>query len=62
MALISLPAAIKTREVVIIVAWIAQTFLQSVLFSIIMMGQKVSSASVEKMIQETHEASSVNLS
>lgn len=56
-ALISLPAAIKTGNVVIIVAWIAQTFLQLVLLSIIMVGQKVSSASVEKMIQETHEAS-----
>lgn len=55
--LISLPAAIKTGNVVIIVAWIAQTFLQLVLLSIIMVGQKVSSASVEKMIQETHEAS-----
>ena len=57
LALISLPAAIKTGDVVIIVAWIAQTFLQLVLLSIIMVGQKVSSASVEKMILETHEAS-----
>jgi hypothetical protein len=57
LALISLPAAIKTGDVVVIVAWIAQTFLQLVLLSIIMVGQKVSSASVEKMIQETHEAS-----
>lgn len=57
LALISLPAAIKTGDVVIIVAWIAQTFLQLVLLSIIMVGQQVSSASVEKMIKETHEAS-----
>ena len=57
LALISLPAAIKSGDVVIIVAWIAQTFLQLVLLSIIMVGQQVSSASVEKMIQETHEAS-----
>jgi hypothetical protein len=56
-ALISLPAAIKTGDVVIIVAWVAQTFLQLVLLSIIMVGQQVSSASVEKMIRETHEAS-----
>ncbi len=56
-ALISLPAAIKTGDVVIIVAWIAQTFLQLVLLSIIMVGQQVSSSSVEKMIKETHEAS-----
>lgn len=57
LALISLPAAIKTGDVVIIVAWIAQTFLQLVLLSIIMVGQKVSSESVEKMIKETHAAS-----
>ena len=57
LALISLPAAIKTGDVVVIVAWIAQTFLQLVLLSIIMVGQQVSSASVEKMIKETHTAS-----
>jgi len=56
LALISLPAAIKSGDVVIIAAWIAQTFLQLVLLSIIMVGQQVSSASVEKMIEETHEA------
>jgi hypothetical protein len=43
-ALISLPAAIGTGQVIIIVAWIAQTFLQLVLLSIIMVGQSVQSA------------------
>jgi hypothetical protein len=57
LALISLPAAIRTGDVVVIVAWIAQTFLQLVLLSIIMVGQQVSSASVEQKINETHEAS-----
>jgi low affinity Fe/Cu permease len=57
LALISLPAAIKTGDVVIIVGWIAQTFLQLVLLSIIMVGQNVSSAAVEQKINETHEAS-----
>ena len=57
LALISLPAAIKTGDVVIIVAWIAQTFLQLVLLSIIMVGQNVASSSVEQKINETHEAS-----
>ena len=57
LALISLPAAIKTGDVVVIVAWIAQSFLQLVLLSIIMVGQKVSSASVEQKITETHTAS-----
>ena len=57
LALISLPAAIKSGDVVIIVAWIAQTFLQLVLLSIIMVGQNVASASVEQKINETHAAS-----
>jgi hypothetical protein len=43
-ALISLPAAITSGQVIVIVAWIAQTFLQLVLLSIIMVGQSVQSA------------------
>lgn len=57
LTLISLPAAIKTGNVVVIVGWIAQTFLQLVLLSIIMVGQKSSASSVETMIKETHAAS-----
>ncbi len=56
-ALISLPNAIKSGDTIIIVAWIAQTFLQLVLLSIIMVGQSVQSQSVEQKINETHEAS-----
>ena len=57
LALISLPAAIKTHDVVTIVAWIAQTFLQLVLLSIIMVGQNLNSVGVEQKINETHTAS-----
>ena len=57
LALISLPAAIKTHDVVTIVGWIAQTFLQLVLLSIIMVGQNLNSAGVEQKINETHTAS-----
>lgn len=56
-ALVSLPGAIKSGNTVVIVGWIAQTFLQLVLLSIIMVGQNVSSASVEQKINETHAAS-----
>jgi hypothetical protein len=56
LALISLPAALKTGSVLVIVGWIAQTFLQLVLLSIIMVGQKRSSENLEKMIAETHAA------
>jgi hypothetical protein len=56
-ALISLPAAINSHNLITIVGWIAQTFLQLVLLSIIMVGQNVASASVEQKINETHAAS-----
>jgi hypothetical protein len=41
-ALISLPAAITSGQVIVIVAWVAQTFLQLVLLSIIMVGKRCS--------------------
>jgi len=56
-ALISLPKAIQSGDSIVIVSWVAQTFLQLVLLSIIMVGQKVQSQSVEKTINETHIAS-----
>lgn len=56
-ALISLPAAIRSGDPLIIVAWVAQTFLQLVLLSIIMVGQQASSDAVAQKINETHEAS-----
>jgi hypothetical protein len=56
-ALISLPNALKSGDSIVIVSWVAQTFLQLVLLSIIMVGQKVQAASIEQKINETHEAS-----
>jgi hypothetical protein len=56
-ALISLPTAIKSHDTIVIVSWIAQTFLQLVLLSIIMVGQNVQSKGVEQKIDETHFAS-----
>jgi hypothetical protein len=56
-ALISLPKALQSGDSIVIVSWVAQTFLQLVLLSIIMVGQKVQSVSVEQKIDETHTAS-----
>ena len=56
-ALISLPAAIKSGDRIVIVAWVAQTFLQLVLLSIIMVGQDASSKGMKQKIDETHTAS-----
>lgn len=55
-ALISLPKAIASHDVIVIVSWIAQTFLQLVLLSIIMVGQQISSDKVNTQIAETHAA------
>jgi hypothetical protein len=57
LALISLPSAIRTQDTLVIVSWIAQTFLQLVLLSIIMVGQNASSKAVAQKIDETHSAS-----
>jgi hypothetical protein len=43
-ALISLPSAINSGSVIVIVSWVAQTFFQLVLLSIILVGQSVQSA------------------
>ncbi|HET6311790.1 MAG TPA: hypothetical protein VFH00_12425 [Candidatus Nitrosotalea sp.] len=53
--LISLPAAIASRSVIIIVAWIAQTFLQLVLLPIIIVGQNVIQASTDARARADHE-------
>jgi len=54
LALISLPDAIKGGKATLI-AWIAQTFLQLVLLSVIMVGQKVSAAASDKQALQTYK-------
>jgi uncharacterized membrane protein len=55
LALISLPSAIKTHDPIIIVAWIAQTFLQLVLLPIIIVGQNVQAAASDARAQSDHD-------
>jgi hypothetical protein len=55
LALISLPAAFKTHSTVIIVAWVAQTFLQLVLLSIILVGQKLQSEKHDTVIDTLND-------
>jgi hypothetical protein len=54
-ALISLPSVLKTGSVVGIVAWVAQTFLQLVLLSIIIVGQNIMAAASDKRSEATYE-------
>jgi hypothetical protein len=51
--LVSLPAAI-TGGIATLIAWIAQTFLQLVLLSVIMVGQRVSAAASDKQALQTY--------
>lgn len=54
LALISLPESIKGGTGTL-VAWIAQTFLQLVLLSIIMVGQKVAAVASDKQAYQTYK-------
>ena len=53
-ALISLPSSIQ-GGVSTLIAWIAQTFLQLVLLSVIMVGQKVAAAASDKQALQTYK-------
>ena len=55
LALISLPAALASGEVIVIVSWIAQTFLQLVLLPIIIVGQNVIQAANDARAEADHE-------
>ena len=55
LALVSLPDAVASRNVVTLVSWISQTFLQLVLLSIIIVGQNVQAAASDARAQATYE-------
>jgi uncharacterized membrane protein len=54
LALVSLPAAIRGGTATL-VAWIAQTFLQLVLLSIIMVGQRVAAVKSDRQLEQTYK-------
>lgn len=55
LSLISLPAAILSGSVIVIVAWIAQTCLQLVLLPVIIVGQNVQAAQADARAEVDHE-------
>jgi hypothetical protein len=55
LALVSAPSAFKTANSIIIIAWIAQTFLQLVLLPIIIVGQNVQAAAADARSQATYD-------
>ena len=61
LALISAPSAFGSGNVLIIVAWIAQTFLQLVLLPIIIVGQNVQAAAADQRSEATYNDASAIL-
>jgi hypothetical protein len=55
LALISAPTAFKSGNSLIIIAWIAQTFLQLVLLPIIIVGQNVQAAAADARSEATYK-------
>ena len=60
LALVSFPAAITSGSAIIIVSWVAQTFLQLVLLPVIIVGQNAqAAASDERSLQTFNDAEAV---
>lgn len=55
LSLVSLPAALASHDPIIIVAWIAQTFLQLVLLPIIIVGQNIQAKAADARAIATYE-------
>jgi hypothetical protein len=50
-AFVSLPSAIESHSVLVITSWLAQTFLQLVLLSIIMVGQSAQAEASDRRME-----------
>jgi hypothetical protein len=55
LALVSLPSALASGDKIIIVAWIAQTFLQLVLLPVIIVGQNIQGKASDKRAEATYK-------
>lgn len=55
LSLVSLPAAIATGNLIVIVSWIAQTFLQLVLLPVIIVGQNIQAKASDARAIATYE-------
>jgi hypothetical protein len=61
LALVSAPSAFKSGNSIIIVAWVAQTFLQLVLLPIIIVGQNVQAVAADARSKATYDDASAVL-
>jgi hypothetical protein len=55
LSLVSLPAAIASGNTIIIVSWVAQTFLQLVLLPVIIVGQNIQAKASDDRAIATYE-------
>jgi hypothetical protein len=55
LAFVSLPAAIKSGDTIVLVAWISQTFFQLVLLPIIIVGQNIQGEAADMRAQQTYD-------
>lgn len=55
LSLVSLPAAIASHDAIVIVAWIAQTFLQLVLLPVIIVGQNIQATAADARSDATYK-------
>jgi hypothetical protein len=55
LSLVSLPAALASGNELVIVAWVAQTFLQLVLLPVIIVGQNIQAAAADARAIATYE-------
>lgn len=53
-ALISLPAAISSHNLTIIIAWLSSNFLQLVLLPVIIVGQNLQASTADKRAEQTY--------
>ncbi|MGN6610108.1 MAG: hypothetical protein ACTHMS_24255 [Jatrophihabitans sp.] len=61
LALVSAPSAFTSGNTLVIVAWVAQTFLQLVLLPIIIVGQNVQATAADARAQATYDDASAVL-
>jgi|SRR5947209_6045987 len=54
LAFVSFPSAIKSGNTIVIVSWIAQTFLQLVLLPVIIVGQNIQGEASDKRAEQTY--------
>jgi len=54
-ALISLPSAIKSHNLTIIIAWVSSNFLQLVLLPVIIVGQNIQAKASDKRAEDTYK-------